>query len=133
MTAAASTTDRTPSADSIEYDAALRRWAESTTSTDLDPQVGDEVRIKKGLVGEGYKFWVKELETCGLGKSIVYGTGNFGPRWASEVEVVRPLRLVTTQDLIATIQNYPADPLYAAYCNEYTRRTRTDWRTWTRI
>ncbi len=49
--------------------------------------VGVMVRIKRGLVGEGYRFRVTEIGVCGLGKPIVYGD-NYGPRWVDEVEAV---------------------------------------------
>jgi hypothetical protein len=58
--------------------------------TDLTaPEVGDTVRIKRGVCGEGYRFVVEELGVCGLGKPIVYGRNNFGPRWTADVEVVK--------------------------------------------
>lgn len=52
--------------------------------------VGDEVRVRRGAVGDGFAFTVVEV---GRGELVVYGRDlsgcTYGPRRASEVEVVR--------------------------------------------
>lgn len=47
--------------------------------------IGDIVRIKRGVCGEGYAFRVAEFSTAGHGEATVYGH-NYGPVRLSEVE-----------------------------------------------
>ena len=49
--------------------------------------VGDVVRIKRGICGEGYRFTVAKILPGHFGETQVYGTSNYGPVRLSEVEV----------------------------------------------
>lgn len=59
-------------------------------------KAGDLVRIKRGNCGEGHRFVVEEVGLCALGRPIVYGRNNFGPRLVEEVEVVKPASVDTS-------------------------------------
>lgn len=50
-------------------------------------EVGCQVRIKKGVCGEGYQFVVSEMLPGHFGETQVYGH-NFGPQRLTEVELV---------------------------------------------
>lgn len=50
-------------------------------------RIGDRVRIRKGVCGEGYQFTVTETGTSGHGERILYGY-NYGPVRETECELV---------------------------------------------
>lgn len=49
--------------------------------------LGDIVRIRKGICGEGYQFTVVETGKSGHNERIVYGH-NYGPVRESECELI---------------------------------------------
>jgi len=71
------------SISAAEYDR-LKTQAEGTPR---EIRVGDHVRIRKGICGEGYRFTVTDIGTSGHGERILYGR-NYGPVRDSEVEII---------------------------------------------
>lgn len=51
-------------------------------------KVGSEVRIKRGICGEGHRFRVSKVLPGFFGEVQVYGD-NYGPVRATEVEVIK--------------------------------------------